>query len=352
MFGIEASSADSAWTQAARELIASGQLVDSRDEPTRELRHVVMAIENPRDRIVFARPMNPAFAVAEVLWILAGANDARFLEYWNPKMAESVDPGSRTRYGAYGHRLGCRPKISQEAARTLRLPERAGSVPFDQLRGAFEALRATPHSRQVVLQIWDRSLDFPDSRPRSADIPCNVVSHLLLRRGCLEWLQVMRSNDLVWGLPYNFVQWTSLQEVVAGWLGVQPGQYVHVSDSLHVYRRHWRQLPKWAAHHPRKTGDSVADLRVVGYDEWEELFSLVVDLAIQLTRDQDPASIMSIRDEARQLPKGYRQWITLLSAETLRRAGCAEDAYALVGEAGSYWSSSWRYWAASRPIKS
>jgi len=56
-----------------------------------------------------------------------------------------------------------------------------------------------------------------------------------LREGKLEWTQVMRSNDLVLGLPYNIVQFTSIQEILASWLGVEVGTYNHISDSLHIY---------------------------------------------------------------------------------------------------------------------
>ena len=45
----------------------------------------------------------------------------------------------------------------------------------------------------------------------------------------------MRSNDVWRGLPHNIVQFTSLQEIMAGWLGCKVGTYNQVSDSLHVY---------------------------------------------------------------------------------------------------------------------
>lgn len=47
----------------------------------------------------------------------------------------------------------------------------------------------------------------------------------------------MRSNDLFRGLPHNVVQFTSLQEVFAGWLGLEVGTYHHYSDSLHLYEK-------------------------------------------------------------------------------------------------------------------
>ena len=52
----------------------------------------------------------------------------------------------------------------------------------------------------------------------------------------------MRSNDIFRGLPYNFVQFTSMQEILAGWLKINVGSYNHVSDSLHIYERDLKEM--------------------------------------------------------------------------------------------------------------
>ncbi|MGB7217810.1 MAG: thymidylate synthase [Vicinamibacterales bacterium] len=162
-------------------------------------------------------PINPAFAIAEVIWMLAGSNDAAAINYWNRELPKYA--GATSVYpGAYGHRLRYH-------------------FGFDQIRRAVDALKANPESRQIVLQLWDTSIDLPepDGTPQTSDVPCNLTSILKLRNGRLDWTQIMRSNDVVRGLPYNIVQFTTLQEIVAGWLGVQLGTYHHWSDSLHLY---------------------------------------------------------------------------------------------------------------------
>jgi thymidylate synthase len=114
----------------------------------------------------------------------------------------------------------------------------------DQIRYAFESLSAQPHSRQVVLQIWDASSDLPvhAGQPRSQDIPCNICSLLKVREGRLEWTQIMRSNDLKLSWPHNIVQFTTLQEMMAAWLDLELGFYTHYSDSLHVYTNETNEL--------------------------------------------------------------------------------------------------------------
>jgi thymidylate synthase len=219
---ISGKSADEVWVQAAN-LFKNKLKLKTR--PSRcgeviEILHTIFSIENPRQRWVFSRKpgINPAFALAEIVWIMNGAQDASIINFWNPVLPKYA--GYYAKYhGAYGFRL-------------------RRHFGIDQLERAYLALKNNPDSRQVILQIWDPASDFPhkDGSPVSEDIPCNVSSLLKMRDNRLEWMQVIRSNDIYRGLPYNFVQFTTLQEVLAGWLEVEPGSYNQVSDSLHLYQ--------------------------------------------------------------------------------------------------------------------
>lgn len=341
-------SADQVWRAAAQEVLESGQIQPSRAGLTREVRQLMLEIKNPNDRVVFARPINPAFGVAEVIWILAGANDSAFLEFWNPRMVNYVDKGQSQFHGAYGHRLGCQPRLSYRADRALRRKRQKGASSVDQVRRAEQALRVTPDSRQVVLQVWDRDLDLPDPMPRSVDVPCNVVGHLLVRRGRLEWLQVMRSTDIVWGLPYNLIQWTTLQEVVAGWLGLKLGPYVHLCSSLHAYQRHWEPLKRWTESTRPAGLPKPQSLMVEGYENWESMFSSLVDTVLDIASSKTKNGITQLVAGRDTFPPAYREWIALLGADALRRRGFAREARGLVWDAGRYWATSWLSWEGSR----
>lgn len=223
MFHIFSSdSADDLWWQLACNFrsMSGTALQSSRAGPTDELLHAALELSNPRDRWIASRApaINIAFALAEVVWIVRGRNDSAFLNYFNGKLSEYAGSGE-TYHGAYGHRL-------------------RHAAGFDQIEAAYEALKANPDSRQVVLQIWDGSTDFPaeEGKPVSPDVPCNIVAILKVRDGRLEWTQIMRSNDLFRGFVHNVVQFTCLHEIMAGWLGLELGSYHHFSDSLHVYK--------------------------------------------------------------------------------------------------------------------
>ena len=216
-----AETADAAWRLAAAVLLKKDgvRIQNGRSGKTREILHCAIAVENPRARWVLSRvpAINPAFAIVESLWILAGRNDSKLVNFWNPALPRFA--GSTDCYlGAYGYRL-------------------RKHFQLDQIEAACQALSANSNGRQVMLQIWDPRADMPlsDGEPSAKDIPCNVCSAIKVRDGRLEWMQLVRSNDLIRGLPYNFVQFTILQEVMAGWLGLELGSYNHIADSLHVY---------------------------------------------------------------------------------------------------------------------
>jgi thymidylate synthase len=213
--------ADEVWKKAASVIVSDKKVEthSSRSGNVREILHSCFSISNPRQRWITSRnpAMNPAFALAEVIWIMNGSNDAEILNHWNPKLPKFAGY-DKAYHGAYGYRLRKHFNI-------------------DQLEKTYLALRNTPDSRQVVLQIWDTNIDFPDNdgKPVSKDIPCNIISLLKVKKNKLEWMQIIRSNDIFLGVPHNFVQFTSLQEILAGWLELELGSYNQISDSLHLY---------------------------------------------------------------------------------------------------------------------
>lgn len=302
----ESDSADDAWRQAANALLggSNSKLQDGRCGKTRELLHVNFHISNPRERWVLSRQpgINPAFAIADVFWILAGRNDSQFINYWNPKLPKFA--GQCDRYhGAYGYRL-------------------RRQFGFDQLERAFAALGKNPNSRQIVLEIWDSESDFPavDGSPVSEDIPCNVCSMLKVRDGRLEWMQIMRSNDLFRGTPHNFVQFTMLQEIIAGWLGLGIGAYGHFSDSLHAYEDQIQEF-SIARKAPTTTNPDRLGLPKA---ESDIALNTVMDILEALAAPD--LSITTFRDlcAVDELPEAYRNLIFIVAADGARRRMVAD----------------------------
>jgi thymidylate synthase len=297
---IEAATGDNLWLSALRQVLSCSPTIQpSRAGGTQELLHAALVLHNPRERWVVSRQpaINPAFAIAELIWILQGRNDAAFLNYFNPGLPKFAGTGT-TYHGAYGHRL-----------RT--------AFGIDQLRRGYETLSSTPASRQVVLQIWNSSWDMPqpDGSPIAPDIPCNINSLLKVRNGHLHWTQILRSNDLHLGLPYNLIQFTTLHEIMAGWLNLELGPYLHIADSLHIYCDTIDIVGSStkidSPENIDRLGASFAQT-----ESYLENMELLIEAIIEEATD---ARALCLHLEAIDLPIAWRNMATLLVAEACRK---------------------------------
>ena len=176
---------------------------------------VATVYSNPQEKVLFedARNANPFFHLIESLWMLQGANDLEYIQYYNQRMADFSDDGV-TLQGSYGfrwreHFLG------------------------DQLSTIIERLRKDSTDRRCVLQMWDPLVDL---NADSKDVPCNTAIYFKVRDGKLDMTVSNRSNDVIWGAyGANVVHMSILQEYMAYGIGVGLGVYTQVSDSFHAY---------------------------------------------------------------------------------------------------------------------
>ncbi|WP_291445521.1 thymidylate synthase [Desulfovibrio sp.] len=301
----EAKTANDVWLQAYKSLQNSDSLTSSRLGPTRELLHVNFSISDPRQRWTLSRfpALNPAFAIVETLWILAGDNTAALLNYWNPLLPQ-FSGNSECYHGAYGYRL-------------------RRQFGFDQLEQAYNALRSNPYSRQVILQIWDPRIDFPTATGEAvdADIPCNICALPKVRDGKLEWLQIMRSNDLYLGTPYNFIQFTTLQEVLSGWIGIELGAYHQISDSLHIYEKDFQVVQADKKIEPLTNTDNLALSKNAFEAQMKEIMPCVKKLSSPtLQKHEFSRMVQNIN-----LHKSYKNLFLIVAADAARRRGWEQE---------------------------
>jgi thymidylate synthase len=222
-------------------LMVYGDSASPRGLETRELHPTTVHVYNPRRRLITShgRMMNLPFALAEAVQIIGGLNDPQMLKHYNSQIIKiQGDPpvgwtdefraweDQVTRFNAgYGERLR-RFEIGR------RIHDNTPIV-VDQLWGVIQTLHADPDSRQANIVISHPGYD--SFVQETKDRACNVYAHVMIRDGKLDWTHVIRSNDVVWGLPYNFVQWLHVMEWVATTLHVPLGKFFLMQDSLHVY---------------------------------------------------------------------------------------------------------------------
>ena len=206
-----------------KDLLGSGDEISSRAGVVKELTHVGITLTEPWKREITCprRKPNIAAQIAETVWVLAGMDDIEWLGRYLPRSKDFSDDGQTWRAG-YGKRL--------------RRWSAGDSDVVDQLRYVVETLQTSHSSRQAVASIWDPVIDTNPGK----DIPCNNWLSFSSRLGKLDLMVAIRSNDVIWGWSgINAFEWSALQEIVAGLLGVDVGGLHFAVTSLHLYDRHW-----------------------------------------------------------------------------------------------------------------
>ncbi|RPI61124.1 MAG: hypothetical protein EHM48_06130 [Planctomycetaceae bacterium] len=101
---------------------------------------------------------------------------------------------------------------------------------FDQIAAAVEKLKSVPYTRRaqaVTWQVWnDMRIDDP---------ACLQRMWFRIADGKLHMNVHMRSNDAFKAAFMNMYGFTELQREMARQIGVEPGEYMHIADSYHIY---------------------------------------------------------------------------------------------------------------------
>ena len=211
-----------------KQILQDGVLSAPRGIPVQEWNApVVIDLEKHSHPWTFlpGRKINVAFAIAEVIWILAGRNDVEFVSYFNKNISQFSNDG-KTFDGAYGHRIRRYPEFCPENDQLFIKDQ------MDQLEMVCYRLKQDGFSRQAVISLWDPSRDLKSG---SKDYPCNNMCYFYLRDGVLDMSVIRRSNDMIWGLPYNQIQFYFIHAIMAGELNVKMGKYYEYVQNMHVY---------------------------------------------------------------------------------------------------------------------
>ena len=187
---------------------------------------VQFRIMNPRDRLprVAARNFSLAYFVAETLWYLNADDSTEWISYYAPFWS-NISDNNKTANSAYG-------------ARIFKTHPRIGNGSVVQWDYVKEELRKDPDSRRAVIHIRTPSDSILDSK----DVPCTLSLQFFIRENKLSLHVSMRSSDIILGLAYDVPAFTTIQEILANELGVELGEYVHTSNSLHCYERDFEML--------------------------------------------------------------------------------------------------------------
>ena len=213
---------DAVQAAVLQKLFASGTNTAPRGAKTLEVVACGFTLINPRSRIVVnpARRWSMALAVGEFAWHVSASDGVEPLAYYAPIWRQFSSDGAYIRGSCYGKRIFDRDGTS-----------------LSQWDALVRLLRSDPASRRAMLSVQQTPIQALDIA--SPDVPCVTTCQFLVRDGRLDAIVHMRSNDVIWGLPYDVFLFTMLQEMLSLELGVDLGRYHHFAGSLHLYDKHF-----------------------------------------------------------------------------------------------------------------
>jgi len=228
-----------------RQFLLDAPIVAPRGQRTKELLSVSIELTNPRNRLIYhtKRKYNFAFNVAETISHIAGINSVQYIDFWNSNYKQFSDNGVNFS-GNYGERL------------KFYIPK------------LISKLVSSPNTRQATLSIYNSE----DMGRVTKDTPCTLALDFKIRNKKLYLHTFMRSNDLIWGLTYDLVAFTLMQEIIANSVGVELGNYNHTTASLHVYEKHWELLK------------NMEDVEAVKMEKVTETYSDILKYANEINR--------------------------------------------------------------------
>lgn len=108
----------------------------------------------------------------------------------------------------------------------------------DQIAKLIELLEKEPSSRHGVVIAWDPAHDGL-SLFKKANVPCPYTFTVNIINGKLHMHNMVRSNDMILGFPFDVAGFCFLQYVLAQRLGVEVGTYSHSISNAHIYENHY-----------------------------------------------------------------------------------------------------------------
>jgi len=193
------------------------------------------------------RKLNYAFNIIEKLEYLYGEQDPDRICFYNKNFRNFINENTGKFDGAYA------PRIKR------------------QIMYIYDLLKRDPDTRQAIININNES-----DKHESKDVPCTISFQFILREGKLHMTTYMRSNDILWGTPYDINAFCFIQSALALWLDVETGTYTHFVGSMHAYDDFIDTLEKLDGSEVVANEDKKWDIKDIheSYNELETFFQL------------------------------------------------------------------------------
>ena len=193
-------------------------------------------------------------AKTELLWILNGRTDLKYLEdngvkYWRPDYERS---------GRTDETLG--PVYGKQWR------DFSG---VDQLKNLVYSIITNPDSRRLMVSAWA-----PHEIKDMVLPPCHYAFQVYINDGVMDLMWQQRSADVFLGLPYDITMYGLLLEMLAKGAGLKAGQLIGQLGDCHLYNNHLEQAREYRRRSKRKLPelDLNSGIKLIEFNDSSELF--------------------------------------------------------------------------------
>lgn len=262
------------YKQVGKYLLDNGDVVSPRGKETKEILCPTITLVNPKSRLCYNsfRKFSLVYAITEALMLFSYSDDVRYFSRFNKNIENFSDDGL-TLHGAYGKRMAY----------------------CNQVYDVISRLENDQFTRQAVITINNAK---DDRNYKGKDMPCTMSLMFSLRNNKLNMTTTMRSNDIIWGLPYDTFMFTCLQEAIANTLNVDVGWYKLIPMSLHVYKDFYCTLEYMADDSSPYYFDLNRDVHDMAWDslKYRNIVDCLPESDIVNAKDSDFVNIVKLEN--------------------------------------------------------
>jgi len=135
----------------------------------------------------------------------------------------------------------------------------------DQLKDVIKQIKNNPDSRRLLVSAWH-----PVMVKQNAVLPpCHFAFQFYVINGKISCKFIMRSSDLVLGLPFNFSSYALLTHLVARECGLEVDKLIYDGGDIHIYSNHYEQVQTQLEREPRELPELVINPELASIFDFE-----------------------------------------------------------------------------------
>lgn len=233
---------------------------------------------------ITTRKVNPRMAFEETWFFLRGDTDTTKLEqkkinFWKGNTTRQfLDSVGLTNLPEGNLGKGYGFQWRNFGGSTEFDPSTSQAVGVDQLTILINDLQTNKFSRRHIISAWN-----PQQLSEMALPPCHLYQqYQVTPDNKLNSMFLMRSNDFVYGFPFNIMGYAFLNIAISKLLGFTPGELLYVGTDVHLYLNQLEIAQQQADREPRQLPNIVlnkdiltlqdlldleyTDFEITGYD--------------------------------------------------------------------------------------